>query len=188
MTESVRQRLIGSAVELVQRHGVAGTSVADLLERSGVSRRSIYLHFPGGKNALITASVSESGDTMSTMIEQLVADQPPAEALSAFITFWKQLLAGSDFAAGCPIAAAAYGGQDAPEARDQADVVFTRWRRVLTAQLAEHGTTEAVAAAMATTAIAAIEGAVMLCLAARETVPLDHVHSQLNALIQAQIG
>lgn len=188
MTESVRERLISSAVELVQRHGVAGTSVADLLERSGVSRRSIYLHFPEGKNALITASVSEAGDSMAAMIEQLVADLPPAEALSAFSAFWKELLANSDFAAGCPIAAAAYGGQDAPEAREQADAVFTRWRRILARRLVAHEIEEAAAAALATTTIAAIEGAVMLCLAARDTAPLDHVHSQLTTLLRAHTG
>ncbi|WP_182358348.1 TetR/AcrR family transcriptional regulator [Tomitella gaofuii] len=188
MTESVRERLIGSTVELMQRHGVAGTSISELLTHSGVSRRSVYLHFPGGKNELIAASVSESGDAMASMIEELVASMPPGDALSAFIGFWKKLLEGSSFIAGCPIAAAAYGGQDAPEARAQADAVFSHWRRLIAPRLAAHGMDAAAAAAMATTVVAAVEGAVMLCLAARDTAPLDHVHTQLTTLLAAQTG
>ncbi|WP_182346271.1 TetR/AcrR family transcriptional regulator [Tomitella gaofuii] len=188
MTESVRERLIRSAVELVQRHGVAGTSISELLTHSDVSRRSVYLHFPGGKNELIAASVSESGDAMASMIEELVASMPPEDALNAFVVFWKELLTGSDFTAGCPIAAAAYAGQDAPEARARADAVFAHWRRLLAPRLAVQGMDAAAAAAMATTVVAAIEGAVMLCLAARDTAPLDHVHTQLAALLKAQTG
>ncbi|MEE2058481.1 TetR/AcrR family transcriptional regulator [Rhodococcus artemisiae] len=188
MTESVRERLIGSAVELVQRHGVAGTSVADLLERSGVARRSVYLHFPGGKNELITASVEEAGNTIGAMIERLVTTQSPPESLSAFIEFWKHLLTGSDFEAGCPIAAAAYGGQEAPEAREQAHRVFAHWQDLLVPRLTAYGIDEADASAVATTTIAAIEGAVMLCLADRDTAPLDRVHSQLQRLLPPQTG
>lgn len=186
MTESVRERLISSTVELVQRHGVAGTSIADLLERSGVARRSIYLHFPGGKNELIAASVTEAGSTIGSLIEELVTTQAPADSLSAFIGFWKQLLTGSDFAAGCPIAAAAYGGQEAPEAREQADEVFRCWQDLLTPRLIEYDVDESEASSLATMTIAAIEGAVVLCLAARETAPLDRVHAQLDTLLRTQ--
>ncbi|MGY0497426.1 TetR/AcrR family transcriptional regulator [Nocardia sp. FBN12] len=183
MAESVRERLIGSAVELLQRRGVAGTSIADLLERSGVARRSIYIHFPDGKNELITVSVAQAGDRISTFIEELVATQTPPEALSAFVGFWKHLLASSDFEAGCPIAAAAYGGLEAPTARQRAEQVFGRWQELLIFSLVAHGVDETEAAGIATTTIAAIEGAVVLCIAARSTAPLDRVHSQLNRLL-----
>src|SRR5699024_2341927 len=97
-------------------------------------------------------------------------------------------LTGSDFAAGCPIAAAAYGGQEAPTAREQADEVFRRWQDLLTPRLIEYGVDESDAQSLATTTIAAVEGAVMLCLAARETAPLDRVHSQLDTLLQAHMA
>ncbi len=186
MTESARPRLIRSAIELLRSRGVAGTSVADLLEHSGVSRRSIYLHFPDGKNELITTSVAEAGDAMGTLIGGLIADADPSAALAAFVEVWKRLLADSDFAAGCPIAAAAYGGQESAAARDQADRVFARWQRLLADRLEEHGADAAAAVALSATLIAAIEGAVMLCLAARDTAPLDRVHEQLEILVRAQ--
>lgn len=188
MAESARDRLIDSAVELVQRHGVAGTSVAGLLERSAAARRSIYVHFPGGMSELITTSVADAGDSMSTLIEEMVATQSPPEALTAFVEFWRELLTNSDFTAGCPIAAAAYGGMEVPTARDQAQRVFEHWQELLLPRLIANGANESDATALATTTIAAIEGAVMLCLAARSTAPLDRVHTQLNAMLHAQTG
>jgi len=186
MTNSVRDRLINSAVGLVQRHGVAGTSVAHLLEHSGVARRSIYLHFPQGKTELITSAVTNAGNRIADLVEELVTTHSPPAALGAFVDFWKHLLTSSDFTAGCPIAAAAYGGTEAPAAREQADRIFEHWQELLVPQLVRHGADESQAAALATTTVAAVEGAVMLCLAARNTTPLDRVHSQLHALLPAQ--
>ncbi|NKY48992.1 TetR/AcrR family transcriptional regulator [Nocardia vermiculata] len=188
MTESVRERLIDSAIELIQRQGVAGTSVADLLSRSGVARRSIYLHFPGGMGELITTSVDDAGARISAMIEALAPDGTPSEALGSFIAFWEMLLQTSDFTAGCPIAAAAYGGQELPAARDSAGRIFEHWQQLLTPVLVSHGAERSDAEAVATTIIAAIEGAVMLCLAARSTTPLERVHSQLEVLLRTTTG
>jgi len=188
MAEPARDRLINSATELVQRHGVAGTSVADLLERSGAARRSIYLHFPGGMSELITTSVADAGNSMSTLIEEMVTTHSPPEALTAFVEFWRELLTSSDFAAGCPIAAAAYGGMEIPPAREQAQRVFEHWQELLVPRLVTDGADESDATAMATTTIAAIEGAVMLCLADRSTTPLDRVHTQLTTMLHAQTG
>lgn len=183
MAESVRGRLIGSTVELIQRRGVAGISVADLLDRSGVARRSIYLHFPGGMSELITTSVTDAGHRMGQMIEGLVANRTPSEALNAFVDFWQQLLTNSDFTAGCPIAAAAYGGQELPAARERAGRIFEHWQELLVPRLIAYGADESDAEAVATTTIAAIEGAVMLCMADRSTTPLERVRSQLDVLL-----
>ena len=183
MTPSVRSRLINAAAELLQRRGAAGTSVSELIERSCTARRSIYQHFPGGKGQLLAAAVDDAGGKLSTLIEQMVATRRPVEALNTFIGFWKQLLTSTEFTAGCPIAAAAYGGHDAPEARDKAAAVFKRWRDILQTQLIANGAEEDQARSMATVIIAAIEGAVVMSLAERSTAALDQVHTQLSSLL-----
>lgn len=187
MAQSVRSRLVNAAVELLQRRGAAGTSVSELIERSCTARRSIYQHFPGGKSQLLAAAVDDAGGKLSKFIEQMVTTQPPAEALSAFIGFWKQLLKSTEFTAGCPIAAAAYGGHDAPDARDRAATVFTRWRDIIQAQLVASGADEEDARSIATVVIAAIEGAVVMSLAQRSTIALDEVHTQLMILMPENV-
>lgn len=188
MSGSVRSRLIESAVELIRRNGVPGTAVSGLIDHSGVSRRSIYINFPGGKKELIETSVTAAGGTMGEFIRNLTEDRAPAEALADFIEFWKRTLVDSDFTAGCPIAAGAYGGQDVPDARDSAGKVFHDWESILISALVDNGVAEDAAPPLATTVISAIEGAVMLCLATRELAPLDRVQQQVELLIEANMA
>jgi AcrR family transcriptional regulator len=51
-TISARQAIIDAAVELIRLHGVAGTSIADVIARSGTSAGAIYHHF-GSKEQLV---------------------------------------------------------------------------------------------------------------------------------------
>ena len=48
-----RDKLVASAIDLMRRYGIAGTGIAQLLDHSGISRRSVYLNFPGGKAELV---------------------------------------------------------------------------------------------------------------------------------------
>jgi AcrR family transcriptional regulator len=52
-----RDDMIRAAIELLCERGYAGTSFGDVLERSGAPRGSIYHHFPGGKQQLVTEAV-----------------------------------------------------------------------------------------------------------------------------------
>ena len=61
----VRDRLTSATATLMQRHGVAGTGIAEILATSGVTRRSIYLNFPGGKAELVAAATRSAGDEMT---------------------------------------------------------------------------------------------------------------------------
>ena len=47
-----RDRMIQSAALLFRERGIEGTAFADVLQRSGAPRGSVYHHFPGGKQQL----------------------------------------------------------------------------------------------------------------------------------------
>lgn len=173
-------KLIESTIHLMRRCGVAGTGVAAILERSGVSRRSIYLAFPKGKAEMVAVATARAGAAIGAVIAAL---DGTADPLATFVTQWKAMLEAGDFAAGCPIVAAALGRSDSPEAADVAAGVFADWRDLLSETLRDNGIPESVRAGLATTAIAAIEGAVVMALAQRTTEPLDHVHRHLEELI-----
>src|SRR5918911_1463093 len=98
-----RERMIQSALILMGRQGVEGTSFSQVIDHSGAPRGSIYHHFPGGK-------------------EQLIAEA----ALDAIGGFWRAVLYDSDFAAGCPVVAAALEGDRAPAAHEAARNTFQR--------------------------------------------------------------
>src|ERR1041385_7186118 len=100
----VAERLTSATATLMQRHGVAGTGIAQILDTSGVTRRSIYLNFPGGKAELVAAATRSAGAEMTTTGREYVDEPNP---VAAFAHMWSDVLIGSDFEGGCPITAAA---------------------------------------------------------------------------------
>jgi AcrR family transcriptional regulator len=53
----VRQRLVTSTFTCVSRFGLAKTTIDDVVKESGISRATIYRHFPGGRDELLRDAV-----------------------------------------------------------------------------------------------------------------------------------
>lgn len=178
-----RDRLVYTVIDLIRRHGVAGTGVAEILEQGHVSRRSIYLNFPDGKTGLVSEATRVAGDFIDAQIATYVGLPTPRDALEAFIAEWKNVVAESDFAAGCPIAAAGLSRSLTPAIADLAGEAFTTWRNTLSASLQHHGLDRATAQTLANTILAAVEGAVVMSVAQESVTALDDVGTQLAVLI-----
>lgn len=176
----VRDRLTTATAELMQRHGVAGTGIAQILDASGVTRRSIYLNFPGGKAELVAAATRSAGEQMADTVRQCVEEPDP---VAAFARMWSGVLIGTDFEGGCPIVAAACSADEAPEAAVAAAEVFARWGGLLAERLERDGIARDVALSLSTTVIAALEGSVILSRAAQSTTPLEQAAHHLEELI-----
>jgi TetR/AcrR family transcriptional repressor of lmrAB and yxaGH operons len=176
----VRERLTSATATLMQRHGVAGTGIAEILATSGVTRRSIYLNFPGGKAELVAAATRSAGDEMTTTLRDYVAQPDP---IGAFTRMWSDVLVSTDFEGGCPIVAAASSRDESPEAASTAAEVFAEWAQLLTERLSDDGVNRAAAQSLSTMIVASVEGSVILSRAARSTKPLEQVSHHLNELI-----
>lgn len=176
----VRDRLTAATATLMQRHGVAGTGIAEILTTSGVTRRSIYLNFPGGKAELVAAATRAAGEEMAATLRGYMDEPDP---IGAFSRMWSDVLVSTDFEGGCPIVAAASGRDEAPEGASAAADVFAEWGQLLADRLRKDGIKGAVAQTLSTTIVAAVEGAVILSRASRSTKPLEQVTHHLNELI-----
>ncbi|WP_055477004.1 TetR/AcrR family transcriptional regulator [Gordonia sp. HS-NH1] len=177
---AARDQLIEATADLMRRHGVAGTAVSDILEHSGVARRSIYLNFPGGKSELMAAATRSSGGMITALLTEIVAEADP---IMAFADMWSAALSTTDFEGGCPVVAAALGRLSAPEAAAAAADVFDEWRDLIERRLRDDGIAPEATASLATTIVAAIEGAVVLSEASQTTTPLIQVATHLNELV-----
>jgi TetR/AcrR family transcriptional repressor of lmrAB and yxaGH operons len=164
----------------MQRHGVAGTGIAEILTESGVTRRSIYLNFPGGKAELVAAATRSAGDEMTAILRGCVDEPDP---IAAFTRMWSKVLVKTDFEGGCPIVAAASSRDEAPDAASTAADVFAEWAALFTDRLVNDGVKRSVAQSLSTTIVAGIEGAVILSRAARSTKPLQQVSRHLSELL-----
>lgn len=57
MQQDVRTRILEGTYECVARVGISGTSIEDAARAAGVSRATVYRHFPGGRDELMGAVI-----------------------------------------------------------------------------------------------------------------------------------
>lgn len=185
---SARQRLIDSTIALVRRRGVSSASISEILAHSGLARRTLYLNFPDGKPELLAEATQTAAAAFTSQLEGLLAKRDPMKTVKAFTRAWEAVLADSDYDAGCPIVAAALARSEAPAAADAAAAAFAQWVRVISGLNRAAGLSRREAEDLATTVVAAIEGAVIMSIAARSPNPLQRAGRGLTTLIEAELA
>jgi TetR/AcrR family transcriptional regulator, lmrAB and yxaGH operons repressor len=182
---TTRQKMLLSSVELLRERGAGGVTVDAVLSRSQSPRGSVYHHFPGGRAEIISEALALAGDTTSAIIERATAEGSLG-ALRRFGKFWNKLLVNSDFNAGCPVVSVAVGGSaDDQQLQPAVAQIFQRWHQALAEAIIADGVDEPRAHRLATMAVAAIEGAIILCRIQRSTTPLDDVIAEFGLLLAA---
>lgn len=183
---ATRAKMLVSAAEVLRERGAAGVTIDEVLARSGAPRGSVYHHFPGGRNQILTEALLFAGESLTAAIET-AANQGEMVLLRRFIEFWEQTLRDSNFTAGCPVLAAATGSaDDEPQLTADAGRIFGHWRDALTRAFVADGFETPDATSLATLCIAAIEGAVVLCRSMRSVEPLREVAQQIEFLVKAR--
>ncbi|CQD14768.1 TetR/AcrR family transcriptional regulator [Mycolicibacterium farcinogenes] len=183
---STRARMLSSAVEVLRERGAAGVTIDEVLARSEAPRGSVYHHFPGGRRQILMEALRYAGDKIGDAIGAESSDSA-WNLVERFVGFWEHVLAGSDFAAGCPVVAVAVAAPDEePDLAAAAAGIFDRWRAALTANFIADGFDESDASSLAVMCIAALEGAVVLCRSSRSVDPLRDVAGQLEFLIKSR--
>ena len=181
-----RKKMLVSAAQVMRERGAAGVTIDEVLARSGAPRGSVYYHFPEGRNQILTEALRYSGDSITAMIDDACGWGAKA-LLREFVEFWERLLTEGDFAAGCPVVAAAIGSDEGdPKLSGEAGAILGRWCTALTRAFVNDGFDDADAASLAVMSISALEGAVVLSRSTRSTDPLRQVGEQLEFLIKAR--
>src|SRR3974390_2253333 len=144
-----RKKMLISAAQVMRERGAAGVTIDEVLARSGAPRGSVYYHFPEGRNQILAEALRYSGDSITAMIDD-AAGWGARALLREFVEFWERLLTEGDFAAGCPVVAAAIGSDDAdPKLSAEAGAILGRWCTALTRAFANDGFDDAQAASLA---------------------------------------
>lgn len=183
---STRTNMLVSAAEVLRERGAAGVTIDEVLARSGAPRGSVYYHFPGGRNQILTEALQYAGEAITEVIDAAAA-KGGMYLVRQFVEFWEELLIESDFTAGCPVVAAAIGSaHEEPQLTTVAGSIFRHWRDALTRAFVADGFEEPDAASLAITCIASLEGAVVLCRSTRSVDPLRDVAQQIEFLIKSR--
>ncbi len=177
MASGVRDRMVAGASRMLARRGLQATSFSTVLTETNTPRGSIYHHFPGGKDELVTAAVGLAEQHALMLLEQDMG-KPAVEVARSFLAAWRALLTGADFEYGCALVAVTVAAEG-PVLRERAAAAFGAWRRKLGEALQAGGLQADDATAAAALLLAAAEGAVVICRAEHDIGPFDQVAAQL---------
>jgi len=96
-TEETRQRILDCAKELFYWQGYQATTVDQVVERSGVSKPTVYKRFPS-KEALAVAYLNQrKAVELGALRERLVAASDPWERYLGVVKFIRDALPANDF-------------------------------------------------------------------------------------------
>ena len=183
MNSNSRTRMVRSAAALFSSRGLSATSFSDVLADSGAPRGSIYHHFPGGKKQLAQDAIGWTSEQILAHLQACPATTPSG-VLAWFIDLWRQSVQTSGGSPGCPVAGIAIDtGSAADDLIDAARGAFAQWTALLASQLQAAGVPAHRAGPIATTSLAAMEGALILCRAERSSEPLETTAQELMKLL-----
>ena len=152
----------------------------------GAPRGSVYHHFPGGKDELVSAAVDGALRRALDLMEPK-AGASAVEVTEFFLAAWRATLTSSDFSAGCALVAVAVA-TDSPALRRQTAAAFITWRDQLARLLEEGGLTRVAAGQHAALLLAGSEGAVVISRAMGDLRAFDSAAAVLVEVVRRELA
>jgi TetR/AcrR family transcriptional repressor of lmrAB and yxaGH operons len=184
-TSDARQRLIAAMTDALQRRGLHGSGLTELLAAAKAPKGVLYHHFPGGKTELAVAAVEATVERLCAMLDQRMGPgNDPAAALMAWINGAQKRLAASGYEQGCPLATIALETTaDDVEIRAALGAGFAQVRQRIASALEGAGYQAPAANSLAALLLAAYEGGLLQARAAGTPEPMNLVGDALLALL-----
>ena len=188
-TPTTRERLIAAMSDTLQRRGLHGAGLNELLALAQTPKGVLYHHFPGGKTELAVAAIQAAVAQVGESLRHLMAvkgDLVPA--LRSWMSGAQRQLERSAFERGCPLATVALesAAEDGAIRSALADA-FEAIRGQLAAALVDAGVTEVRAGQLATLIVAAYEGALMQARVAGASRPMSDTAEALLGFVQREL-
>jgi TetR/AcrR family transcriptional regulator, transcriptional repressor for nem operon len=187
-----RSHIIHQAAEVFNQYGYARTSLADLMQATGLKKGGIYNHFASKDELAIAAFDYSVGLIQQRYAEALRAPRLAVDRLYVVVdTFCKGVVSEPVLKGGCPLMNTAIDSDDAHEGlRLRAQMAMNRWRTMLRKIVVygqKHGEILATVEAdeVATIVIATLEGAVMMSGLYGDRTYLESARSHLMQYIDA---
>ncbi|HJM60394.1 MAG TPA: TetR/AcrR family transcriptional regulator [Alphaproteobacteria bacterium] len=176
-----KERLVAALSDTFRTHGYGGASVAVLARAAGLSKASLYHHFPGGKEAM-AAAVLEAAEARleAEMLTPLAGDTPLPERVDAMMAAVEEHHGG-----GCEpgiFGQFSQVGADHPFAAPVA-AFYGRWIASLADALSENGVESEEAVCRAADVVMVVEGALLLSRVLADPGPLHRVRRHLPSTI-----
>jgi AcrR family transcriptional regulator len=183
-----KARMVRAAEQLIRERGHGATAFADVLERSGAPRGSVYFHFPGGKSQLVVEAAEAHAHRQVAIIDEIAGRaESPAEFVTLYFKAGRDGMVASGYARGCgitPLVVEADGG--AGGTAETSRRAFAEMTDRLAFHLIAYGMERAAARELAEALLAAVEGALITSRALRSPAPFDSASAVLAGFAAAR--
>ncbi|MBU3060445.1 TetR/AcrR family transcriptional regulator [Nocardia sp. NEAU-G5] len=186
---NTRECFVKTTAELLRQRGYYATGINQILAASGAPKGSLYFHFPGGKEQLVAEAVTVAGQQMSVAINAILADADDVRTGCArLMAAFEQILVGSDFREGCPVATIALDvAADSEPIGSACSDAYGGWLEVIEKTLRRWGVPGDQVGRLAVFVLSSTEGALLLARVRRDTAVLDEVGQYLTDTIESAI-
>lgn len=185
-----RERLVNVSAALLQRQGLTGTGIKQILAEAHAPFSSLYHHFPGGKDELATAAIRASGARYQALVEAVWDEAPDViSSVAAVFDGAAKTLEATDFAVACPIATVALEVASTNEQLRLATAeVFDAWITAGAGRLEANSVPRSEARALALSVISLLEGALVLSQALKSTEPMRAAGATASAAVRSAVA
>jgi AcrR family transcriptional regulator len=185
-----RRRIVEQAAPVFNQRGYAGTSLSDLMAATGLEKGGIYNHF-GSKEALALEAFDHNTGVVGDLIRRALRDVHDAPGrLHAVVDVYRSFVRRPPFPGGCPLLNTTVEADDTqPALLERARAVMGDLRDGTVGRIVAKGVERGELRAgldpdtVATAAVAAIEGAIMLCRLEGSSSPMERTASFLHQWI-----
>ncbi len=179
--QDTKTRLVDAARNLAESGGYFSAGLNQVIANSGAPRGSLYFHFPGGKDELISEAVTRSGEEVATLIASINAGSAK-EFVNRLLTLLGDRLVASEWQKGCPVATVALDVAATNDVIQAAcSTAYASWQEVIRDRFLADGYEDPDG--LAATVLALIEGSLVLARAHRSRQPITRVKHTLAQLL-----
>jgi AcrR family transcriptional regulator len=159
-----RDEIVGKLFDLFRHRGFEGAALSDISEATGLGRSSLYHHFPGGKDEMVSAVADFAhGKIAENILAPLAGEGPLADRVEAMLATASEMYdCGRE---PCLVASLMVSPGLAPESAGKVQAILKDWIDALAAALKGAGLPAAEAKRRATAAIIDIQGALLVARA-----------------------
>ncbi|OQX18365.1 MAG: TetR family transcriptional regulator [Desulfobulbaceae bacterium A2] len=191
--EATRERIIAEATRLVQQKGFQATSMADLVEATGLQKGCLYFHFTG-KDDLLLAILEQAKADFFQLIDTSLCGDTPGERLENFFQGTLEFQKNAGFDCGCIFGniALEMSGKD-PRVAAFVKGLFDEWTGkicavVTAAQASGELNSQVAPEILAQQIIMSLEGGIMLAKLEKNERPLRDCLASLRVMIGLHLG
>jgi AcrR family transcriptional regulator len=186
---STKSRILDATAELFMRYGYTGTGLKQIVADANAPFGSLYHHFPGGKQELGVEVIHRSGAMYFELVTGIFDAAPDVvSGVHDCFAGAAEVLRATDYADACPIETVALEVASTNEPLRAATAeVFESWIQGATVRFRAAGIDDRKARELAISLVALLEGAFVLCRAARTTEALETAGKTAAAAVEAAL-